>query len=59
MIDRQHGNLIFECDTCGETGDTDVDEFAEAWAVAKRDGWRTRHVGNDWLHVCPDCQKQD
>jgi hypothetical protein len=56
MIDRQHGKLLFECDSCGEVFDGESGEFSEVWAAAKRDGWRTRKMGDeDWVHSCPNC----
>lgn len=55
MIDRQYGKLIFECDSCSETFEADTDGFAEAWAEAKRDGWKTRKIANEWLHGCQKC----
>lgn len=56
MIDRQHGRICIECDSCdsvmeGERGD----EFAVVWARAKEDGWQARKFGNDWVHACPNC----
>jgi hypothetical protein len=56
MIDRQHGKILIECDSCPEVveGD-DGAEFAEVWGQAKRDGWRTRKIADEWLHGCPKC----
>jgi len=55
MIDRQHGNLVFECDSCPETFEAHTDDFAEAWFEAKREGWTSRKIANEWLHGCPRC----
>jgi rubredoxin len=56
MIDRQHGKTLIECDSCNEVFEGDQgDEFAVVWAAAKRDGWRTRKIANEWLHGCPKC----
>jgi hypothetical protein len=55
MIDRQHGKLIFECDSCDETLTCDTDNFNEAWNEAKREGWRSRKIGDEWVHGCPSC----
>lgn len=56
MIDRQGRKILIECDSCAEvfTGD-DGDEWADVWAAAKRDGWRTRQIAGEWLHGCPKC----
>jgi hypothetical protein len=31
------------------------ERFPEVWAAAKRDGWKTRKIAEEWLHGCPDC----
>ena len=55
MIDRQHGKIIFECDSFSETFDAEVADFNEAWNAAKRDGWRSRKIANEWIHGCSKC----
>lgn len=56
MIDRQHNKIIIACDSCEETFEGEPgDEFADVWAAAQRDGWRTRKIANEWLHGCPRC----
>lgn len=59
MIDRQYGKLVFECDACDATYQGETDDFKAEWAAAKRDGWKTRQIGSDWVHMCPKpaCQK--
>ena len=56
MIDRQNGDLVFECDSCGEVLQTETSDFNSAWNQAKRDGWRARKVGTEWAHECPNCK---
>ena len=54
---RSNGNVEFECDFCGEVLFTEQDDFSEALAVLKEDGWRARKDKHgQWEHVCPDCQ---
>lgn len=54
--DRQHGKLIFACDSCEITEEFDRDmEFAAAWSQLKRDGWEAKKIGADWVHGCPTC----
>lgn len=60
MIDRQGDNIVIECDTCEATFDAGAEglgplsnEFGIVWKAAKRDGWKTRKIGEDWLHFCP------
>lgn len=59
MIDRQHGNIVFSCDMCDATYESD-DEFQVAWQLAKSLGWRVRLIENrqqkEWVHACPDCR---
>lgn len=47
MIDRQHGKVVLECDSCDEVYDANTDDFGAAWAAAKRDGWRTKKIGSE------------
>lgn len=56
MLDRQFGKIVFNCDSCEEVleGDEDI-EFAAVWAEAKRDGWRSKKIGSDWVHGCSKC----
>lgn len=56
MIDRQNGKVLIECDSCdkvfeGERGE----DFKDVWSRAKQDGWKTRQIGNDWIHGCARC----
>lgn len=55
MIDRQYGKIIVACDTCDEQFAESGDDFKKVWAAAKAAGWRTRKIGDEWVHGCPDC----
>lgn len=62
MIDRQGDNIVIECDSCDETFDADAEgmgpassDFGLVWKAAKRDGWKTRKIGQDWVHGCEKC----
>lgn len=56
MIDRQGGKVLIECDSCDEVFEgEDREEFTAVWARAKREGWRTRKIAEEWLHGCPEC----
>ncbi len=57
MIHRTHGNISFECDACGETLDTHDDDWNVAWSMAKREGWRSKKVNDQWEHSCPECEE--
>ena len=55
MIDRQSSKVLIECDTCDEVFDGESGDFAEVWTAAKREGWRTKKIGSEWVHGCPKC----
>ena len=55
MIDRQGGKVLIECDTCDEVFDGDSGDFSEVVAAAKREGWRFKKIGGEWVHGCPRC----
>mgnify|MGYP000612023563 CR=1 FL=1 len=56
MIDRQYGEITFECDACDETLETGETEFSDAMGQFRRDGWRSEKVGSEWTRLCPACQ---
>lgn len=57
MIDRQHGKIILECDSCAETFEGEPgDEWSVVWPAAQRDGWRSKKVGDQWEHSCGRCR---
>ncbi|MBS0369024.1 MAG: hypothetical protein JSS57_07485 [Proteobacteria bacterium] len=54
MIDRQFGRVVICCDSCDETFEGERgEEFDSVWPAAKRAGWRTRKIADEWLHGCP------
>ncbi len=56
MIDRQGNRVLIECDSCEEVFEGEEDEeFQQVWAAAKRDGWRTKKIGDEWVHGCDKC----
>lgn len=55
MIDRQGGDLVFECDSCSEVMKSEQSDFSSAWNLAKREGWRAKKIGTEWVHECPQC----
>lgn len=56
MIDRQHGRILIECDSCDEVFEGEKDEeWATVWPAAKREGWSGRKIANEWLHGCSKC----
>jgi hypothetical protein len=59
VIYRQHGLIMFECDSCAETLSTDTDDFDAAWFEARSEGWRARKIGERLEHQCPNCAGGD
>jgi len=55
MLDRQHNQIVFECDECGETLETGESDFSDALSAFRDDGWRSRLVEGSWVHLCGDC----
>lgn len=56
MIDRQGLHILIECDTCHEVFEgEDRQEFAGVWKDAKTEGWRTKKIGDEWVHGCNRC----
>lgn len=55
-VDRQHGRLVFACDTCEEQREFAPGvEFADAWHQLMADGWKADKVGSEWVHGCRTC----
>lgn len=55
MIDRQHGRLVVECDAYSAVLETETKDFDEAREAMRREEWKVRKVGSDWIHGCPKC----
>lgn len=55
MIDRQHGKIVIECDSCDDVFEGDSDDWQTVWAAAKQDGWRSKKIGSEWVHGCKKC----
>ena len=56
MLDRQKGDVVFECDGCGEVLETGQADFGAALSLLRRDGWRAVKAGDDWEHYCLACR---
>lgn len=55
MMDKQHGDYIFKCNVCGKTLETGQADFNTAINIMKRQGWKARKIGADWVHCCAGC----
>lgn len=56
MIDKQYGEIIFECDACPETLVTGEKEWADAMSEFRRAGWKAEKIGDEWLYTCSLCR---
>jgi len=57
MLDRQKGNVVFECDGCDEVLETETSNFDAAVNMLNQEDWRSRKVGDTWEHYCLKCKK--
>ena len=56
MLDRQHGTIVFECDSCNEVLETETRNFDGALAILKRKDWKAQKIGELWIHACHNCE---
>jgi len=63
-VEREGGRVVFFCDFCADTLNTEEVDFIDAVDVMRAAGWSTLRFdgggerGSDWLNRCPDCQAQ-
>jgi Fe2+ or Zn2+ uptake regulation protein len=57
-IHRERHGILFECDGCSNTLDTETKEWERAKQLLDTEKWKAEKVGTDWLHLCPSCQKR-
>lgn len=55
MMDKQKGDFVFECDSCGQSLETEQADFNTAINMMRRAGWTARKHGKDWVHGCDGC----
>lgn len=54
-VDRQKGNVVFECDACNETLETKTSNFSAAMNLLHHEGWKARREDGEWVHYCDKC----
>ena len=59
MLDRQKGDICFECDGCAEILDTQTSNFDAALNRMRREGWKAMKTGEDWFHYCQRCKGKE
>jgi hypothetical protein len=50
MLDRQHGDIVWECDACGAALETETSDFDSARNLLRREGWKIRKQGDEWMY---------
>jgi hypothetical protein len=65
-LTTDRGDIIWQCDDCKATLETNTSNFDAARNVLRRNGWnpykrRIRQgnkviIAEEWSHVCLDCQ---
>ena len=58
MIRKSDGELVCECDDCGQEEYGGTLEFSAFIEDLREKGWRARKVEDEWQHDCPTCQGQ-
>lgn len=58
MLEREHGDIIWQCDGCGELLDTNTADFDAARNMLTRNQWLTKRASDGWQHFCSDCSKR-
>lgn len=58
MLDRQHGKIVFECDSCGEVFNTDTGDFHDAIVYLNAREWQFKYIAKIWCHYCRKCKDQ-
>lgn len=59
--DRIQGEIVFICDGCDDTLETDAREFGDANEARKEAGWIAvppTPPHEVWQHFCPTCKKE-
>lgn len=61
-VTRDNNEVVFECDLCSETLETEESDWGEALAAMKAEGWMARKVGlgrGEFKHFCPDHEAEE
>jgi Fe2+ or Zn2+ uptake regulation protein len=58
-IERNGIAYTLTCDNCGYEHDDEFDDFDDAVAAKREDGWKSRKVNGEWEDWCPDCVENE
>lgn len=59
MLTKIHGKHCFECDNCGDTLESDTDDFPDALRIMRSQNWQAKKIGQDWVHTCFGCTETE
>lgn len=60
MIERDGGAISASCDGCTEDHTAFTDDWQEALAELRQEGWRIRRgKDGEWEHHCPGCLEEE
>lgn len=57
-VERPYGNIVFECDACNETLETNTGNWDAALNMLRHEGWKARKEAaesDEWVHYCDKC----
>lgn len=58
-LDRIKGSIVFICDTCDDSLDTESQDFIVAREQLRETGWKTfRNQDGDYAHKCSGCLRE-
>jgi hypothetical protein len=55
MLDRQKGDIVFQCDGCFAVLETNQVDWGTPRNIIKKSGWEAQESGEEWVHFCPKC----
>lgn len=58
MLTKVYGKFVVECEDCSETLETGTNDFDEARAKMREEGWTVKLKRSTWEHRCPQHSKQ-
>lgn len=53
FVDFEDGEYYLICDNCGKR--IRFEDFDEAVAYKKKNKWKSRKQGEEWLDICNEC----
>lgn len=54
-VHQEADEIIFECDGCADTLETDTSNWDDALEVLRKDKWKAERKSSGWNHYCLRC----